>query len=74
MWVLDKATNKMVKIDYTNLGLKFFSKENVNQEYCMKPIVKPIPKKPKQVSKEKEKGKSLTEMKRNSVMKPMWIR
>ena len=28
MWVLDKATNKMVKVDYTDLGLKFFSKEN----------------------------------------------
>ena len=30
MWVLDKATNKMVKVDYTDLGLKFFSKENAN--------------------------------------------
>ena len=30
MWVLDKATNKMVKVDYTKLGLKFFSRENAN--------------------------------------------
>ena len=30
MWVLDKATDKMVKIDYTDLGLKFFSKDNAN--------------------------------------------
>ena len=30
MWVLDKSTNKMVKVDYTDLGLKFFSKENAN--------------------------------------------
>ncbi len=30
MWVLDEATNKMVKIDYTDLGLEFFSKQNVN--------------------------------------------
>ena len=38
----------------------------------MKPIVKPIAKKPKQVPKEKEK--SLTELKRNSVTPNMWIR
>lgn len=37
----------------------------------MKPIVRPIPKKPKQSPKEKEK--SLTELKRNSVLTPMWI-
>ena len=30
MWVLDKATDKMVKIDYTDLGLEFFSKQNAN--------------------------------------------
>ncbi len=30
MWVLDKATNQMVKVDYTKLGIKFFSKENSN--------------------------------------------
>ena len=30
VWVLDKATNKMVKVDYTDLGLNFFSKENAN--------------------------------------------
>ena len=30
MWVLDKSTNKMVKVDYTELGLKCFSKENAN--------------------------------------------
>ena len=30
MWVLDKAIDKMVKIDYTDLGLEFFSKQNAN--------------------------------------------
>ena len=30
MWVLDKSTKKMVKVDYTDLGMKFFSKENAN--------------------------------------------
>ena len=30
IWVLDRATNKLVKVDYTDLGLKFFSKENAN--------------------------------------------
>ena len=40
----------------------------------MKPIVTPIPKKPKQVPKEEEKEKSLTELKRNSVTPNMWIR
>ena len=30
MWVLDKATDKMVKVDYTNLGIDFFSKGNAN--------------------------------------------
>ena len=30
MWVLDKATDRMVKIDYTDLGLNFFSKRNAN--------------------------------------------
>ena len=30
VWVLDKATQKMVKVDYTDLGLNFFSKENAN--------------------------------------------
>jgi hypothetical protein len=30
MWVYDRATNEMVKIDFTNLGMKFFSKENAN--------------------------------------------
>jgi len=30
IWVLDKSTDKMVKVDYTDLGLKFFSKENSN--------------------------------------------
>ena len=30
IWVLDKSTNKMVKVDYTDLGLNFFSKENAN--------------------------------------------
>ena len=38
----------------------------------MKPIVKPIPKKPKQKPKPKEK--SLTELKKNSVLPIMWIR
>ena len=38
----------------------------------MKPIVKPIPKKPK--PKPKKKEKTLTELKRNSVITPMWIR
>ncbi len=37
----------------------------------MKPIVKPIPKKPKPKTKEKEK--SLTELKMNSVKTPIWI-
>ena len=37
----------------------------------MKPIVKPIPKKPK--PKPKEKEKSLTELKMNSVKTPIWI-
>ena len=36
----------------------------------MKPNVKPIPKKPKQ----KEKEKSLTELKMNSYIPSMWIR
>ncbi len=35
----------------------------------MKPIVKPIPKKPKP----KPKEKSLSELKRNSVIPTMWI-
>ena len=30
MWVLDRATNKMVKVDYTDLGIKFFSSQNAN--------------------------------------------
>lgn len=30
MWVLDKSTNKMIKVDYTDLGMKFFSKNNAN--------------------------------------------
>ena len=30
MWVLDKATDKMVKVDYTDLGMSFFSKRNAN--------------------------------------------
>ena len=70
MWVLDKSTNKMVKVDYTDLGLKFFSKDNANQENSMKPIVRPIPKKPKP----KPKEKTLTELKRSSVLTPIWIR
>ena len=37
----------------------------------MKPIVKPIPKEPK--SNPKKKEKSLTELKRNSVITSMWI-
>ena len=37
----------------------------------MKPIVKPIPKEPK--SKPKKKEKPLTELKRNSIITPMWI-
>ena len=37
----------------------------------MRPIVKPIPKKPKPKTKEKEK--SLTELKMNSVKTPIWI-
>ena len=37
----------------------------------MKPIVKPIPKKPK--SKPKKKEKTLTELKRNSSLTPIWI-
>ena len=37
----------------------------------MKPIIKPIPKKPKPKTKEKEK--SLTELKMNSVKTPIWI-
>ena len=40
----------------------------------MKPIVTPIPKKPKQVPKEKEKEKTLTELKKNSYIPSMWIR
>ena len=30
MWVLDKSTNKMVKVDFTKLGIEFFSKQNAN--------------------------------------------
>ena len=30
MWVLDRSTNKMIKVDYTDLGLEFFSKQNAN--------------------------------------------
>lgn len=30
MWELDKATDRMVKVDYTKLRLKFFSKDNAN--------------------------------------------
>ena len=37
----------------------------------MKPIVKPIPKKPKPKTKEKEK--SLIELKIDSVKTPIWI-
>ena len=37
----------------------------------MTPIVKPIPKKPRPKTKEKEK--SLTELKMNSVKTPIWI-
>ena len=37
----------------------------------MKPIVKPIPKKPK--SKPKPKEKSLSELKKNSVVPNLWI-
>tara|TARA_S200000501_G_scaffold353286_1_gene372960 strand:+ start:606 stop:719 length:114 start_codon:yes stop_codon:yes gene_type:complete len=37
----------------------------------MKPIVRPIPKEPK--SKPKKKEKSLSELKRNSIITPMWI-
>ena len=33
MWVLDLSTNKMIKVDYTKLGMDFFSKENANQYY-----------------------------------------
>ena len=65
IWVLDKSTNKMVKVDYTDLGMDFFSRQNASQEYYMKPIVKPKP---------KPKEKSLTEMKINSVLPMMWIR
>ena len=42
--------------------------EGINE---MKPIVKPIPKKPKPNPKPKEK--SLSELKRNSVIPTMWI-
>ena len=38
----------------------------------MKPIVKPIPKKPK--PKPKKEEKTLTELKKSSVIPPMWIR
>ena len=37
----------------------------------MKPIVRPIPKEPK--PKPKKKEKSLTELKRNSVINSIWI-
>ena len=30
MWVLDRTTNKMVRVDYTDLGIDFFSKNNTN--------------------------------------------
>ncbi len=30
LWVLDKSNNQMVKVDYTELGLDFFSKSNTN--------------------------------------------
>ena len=30
MWVLDKATDKMIKVNYTDLGIDFFSKNNTN--------------------------------------------
>ncbi len=30
MWVLDLSTNKMIKVDYTKMGMNFFSKENAN--------------------------------------------
>ena len=30
LWVLDKATDKMVKVNYTDLGIDFFSKQNAN--------------------------------------------
>ncbi len=30
MWVLDLSTNKMIKVDYTKMGINFFSKENAN--------------------------------------------
>ena len=30
IWVLDRETNKMVKVDYTDLGIDFFSKQNAN--------------------------------------------
>ena len=40
----------------------------------MKPIVKLIPKKPKQKPKVKEKEKSLTGLKKNSYIPSMWIR
>ena len=38
----------------------------------MKPIVKPIPKKPKEKPKPKEQ--TLTELKRKSLLPMMWIR
>ncbi len=38
----------------------------------MKPIVKPIPKQPK--PKPKPKEKTLSELKRKSVITPLWIR
>ena len=40
----------------------------------MKPIVKPIPKKPKPEPKPKKDEKTLTELKKASVIPPMWIR
>ena len=30
IWVFDKAISKMVKVDYTDLGMSFFSKRNAN--------------------------------------------
>ena len=30
IWVLDKSTNKMVKVDYTDLGMDFFSRQNAS--------------------------------------------
>ena len=45
--------------------------ENQKQSNNMKPITKPIPKKPKPNPKPKEK--TLTELKKKSITSPIWL-